>query len=304
VDIVVTKEKSSENIKDISFIDKNELDNRLLDNLTFLNSDIPKELLVEDFILLKKIIKEKKNRLKGHVQHDFNIKMYRDIYNELKVNKNWLNKNINDTITCIINKEINLKFKCEEYIAEQYINLINKINIYINENMEMGMNIKTGKSSRKISKFIIDNNLENESKLINVKNKKGNSIIKMGKMAILPQDKIQKEINRVEKILEDIKINKSKKNKFYEIKNNYERVMNLIDSAYKNKEDKYDITKLLNDSIKTEFREVIDDIMNEVKIKTNQIQIKIPQKEKLLISKKSLEKRGKIKKELPINREL
>jgi len=36
--------------------------------------------------------------------------------------------------------------------------------------------------------------------------------------------------------------------------------------------------------------------MNEVKIKTNQIQIKIPQKEKLLISKKSLEKRGKIKK--------
>lgn len=290
---MVTKEKSSENIKDISFIDKSELDKRLVENLTFLNKDMPRDLTVDDFILLKKIIKERKNTLKGHVQHDFEIKMYREIYNELNVDKNWLNKNVNNALMYIINKEINLKFKCEQYIAEQYINLINKINIYINDNMEKGISIKTGESARKMTKFLVDNNLENESKLVKVKNKRGNNFIKKGRMAILPQDVIQKELNRVDKSLADIKIAKSKKNKFYETKKNYERVIDLIDSTYKNKENKYDTIKLLNDSIKTELREVINDITNEVRIKENKNQVERVKTGKLLLNRDVLEKRKK-----------
>ena len=290
---MVTKEKSSGNIKDISFIDKSELDKRLVENLTFLNKDMPRDLTVDDFILLKKIIKEKKNILKGYVQHDFEIKMYREIYNELNVDKNWLNKNVNNALMYIINKEINLKFKCEQYIAEQYINLINKINIYINDNMEKGISIKNGESARKMTKFLVDNNLENESKLVKVKNKRDNNFIKKGRMAILPQDVIQKELNRVDKSLADIKIAKSKKNKFYEIKKNYERVVDLIDSTYKNKENKYDTIKLLNDSIKTELREVINDITNEVRIKENKNQVERVKTGKLLLNRDVLEKRKK-----------
>ena len=87
------------------------------------------------------------------------------------------------------------------------------------------------------------------------------------------------------------------------MKNRYEMVIKLIDKTYKDKGNKYDTIKMLNDSVKPQCMEIIDDITKEIKNKRNNITIDKANKKvkKLFLNKEILaQKRKDInKKKLP-----